>query len=137
MYITYKKGELSHLKVEIRALEKDFIVCYPKVEARFDMILVSSEGKCYRCQIKYLDQENRASQNSLYLDLRKETRNNGKKKTYSLEEIDVVLAYVPRIEKIIWVGPELFHNTQSITFRLRPPKNNQKSKIRMINDFIW
>ena len=137
MHDTYKKGELAHLKVEIRALEKDFIVSYPTVEARFDMILTDQNGKSYRAQVKYLNRENPKSQGSLFLDLRKETRNNGKKKTYSSEEIDVVLAYIATIDKIIWIGPELFHNTQSITFRLTPTTNNQKYGVRMVNNYLW
>jgi len=95
------------------------------------------KNKIYRAQIKYANRKPSSAENSIILDLRNETRNNGKKKTYSKNEIDVILVYLPVLDKILWVKPELFHNAESLTFRLEEPKNGQKKNIRMAKDYIW
>lgn len=137
MFINYKKGEIGHLKVEMRALEKDFIVCYPRIESRFDMVLVDPQGKCFRTQVKYTQREAKESDNAVVVDLRKSTRGCGKVKKYSKNEIDVILIYVHKIDKILWIIPDIFDGKSSLTFRLAPSKNNQIQGIRNASDFIW
>jgi len=137
MFINYKKGEIGHLKVEMRAIEKGFTVCYPRVESRFDMILVDDTGKCFKAQVKYTDHEPTQSDNAIIVSLTKQTRNTGKRKRYTKEEVDVVLAYIPKMDKILWIGPDLFDNKATLTFRMAPSKNNQTTGTRNISDFVW
>jgi PD-(D/E)XK nuclease superfamily protein len=135
MYDTHKYGEIARCEVERRALEKNIIVSRPAIEARYDLIL-DIEGEFYRAQVKYADQDSRKSQNAIVLDLRKQCRNNGKTKKYSKEEIDVVLVYLPKIDNVLWIGPELFHERSTINLRLALPKK-RNAKIIMANDLIW
>lgn len=137
MYETHKKGELAQLKVEIRALEKDIVVCRPTTEARFDLVFVDESG-CQRIQVKYADHtDRRHAGNGVELDLRRECRNDGNKKTYSRDEIDAVIVYLPAVDKLVWLGPEEFDGKSSITFRLAPSANGQKKGIRLVSDYEW
>ena len=79
MFETHQKGELAQLMVQARAVQKGFITSKPTVEARYDLV-IDILGKLERTQIKYADSW--VTDESLYLDLRKETRNNGRVKLY-------------------------------------------------------
>lgn len=137
MHDTFKKGQLAHLEVEKQALMRGWITCYPTVECRFDMVIISPENKMYRAQVKYMDRTFPKTQGSLFLDLRKDTRNNGKRRPYTKSEIDVILAYVPRINKVIWLGPEIFDCVESLTFRIVPASPSYNGCSRMVQDFVW
>ena len=136
MYITHKKGQIAVCEIQRRALEKDVVVCIPTTEQRYDLI-IEENNKLYKVQSKYVDAKVNESSGSVCLDFRKECRNNGKKRVYNDKEIDVVLAYLPKIKKVLWLGPEIFHNKGSITLRYELPKNNQKNGITMVDDLIW
>jgi hypothetical protein len=133
MFITHQKGEIAQLKAQLRATEKGYIVSRPTVESRYDL-LVDDGQTIKKVQIKYAD--NYATDGSVILDLRKETRNNGKKKLYNASEIDLLLVYVPKIDKVVSLGPELFADKKSITLRFAPPKK-QTSKMLMVDSLFW
>lgn len=137
MYITYKKGQEAVLAVQRRALQRDCVICFPTTESRFDAVVVTPDGKCLKAQIKYADQENKSAQGSIVLDLRKETRNDGKKKTYSDKEIDILLVYLPVVDEVLWFGPEQFGGKQSLTIRYEPPKNGYVTNVTLHKNFIW
>ena len=44
---------------------------------------------------------------------------------YTVKEVDVLLVYLPRVDKTIWLEAEHFHRRTSITIRCQPAKNNQ------------
>jgi hypothetical protein len=133
MHSTFEKGEIAMLKVQLRALEKGVVVSKPTVESRYDLIL-DFNGKLFRAQVKYAGDE---LGGAVQLDLRKETRNNGKKKVYLATEIDAVLVYIPQIDAVLWLPPDKFHGKQSINIRFNPCKNHQKSGISLANDLRW
>jgi hypothetical protein len=135
MYETHQKGEIASCEVQRRAIEKGFIVSKPTTEARYDLLL--DDGlKIHRVQVKYADAEG-TDVDSTELDLRKECRNNGKSKVYTKDEIDLVLVYVPRIDNVICLGPELFHNRKTITVRFAPSGKYFGKKQHFANDLIW
>lgn len=134
MFDKYKKGQLAVLKAQIRANEKGFLVSFPTIEARYDMLL--DDGKrIYKTQVKYVGYVDSRTNGSVMLDLRKETRGNGRSRIYTKKEIDVVLAYVPQVDKVLWIKD--FEGRQTMSFRFEQPKNKQKSRIRMIDDYVW
>jgi hypothetical protein len=137
MFENYSKGQLAVIKLQERALEKGWTVCFPTVESRFDVVAVDLDGKCHKVQVKYVDSNPTNSEGAVALDLRKQTRNNGQTKLYSKDEIDAVVAFIQKTKQLIWVGPEVFHMKASVTFRYAKPKNNQLVGVRMISDFVW
>ena len=110
---------------------------FPSVETRFDLVLVDATGKCLRAQVKYAAKEPSTSVGSVCLDLRKETRNNGKKRLYSKQDTDIILAYIPQVQKIVCIESNIFENVKTLNFRFETPKNGQIKGIRMVNDFVW
>ncbi len=136
MFDKYQKGQEAMLMVQLRAAQLDFVVSLPTVESRYDMLLDDGK-KIHRAQVKYAGAISSKVDGAVTLDLRKETRGNGKMRTYSPDEIDVVLVYVPQIGKVLWIGPELFAGKQTISFRFQASKNHQKAGVRLAEDFEW
>jgi hypothetical protein len=56
---------------------------------------------------------------------------------YSKEEIDVILAYLPQIDKIVWIGPEDFDGKGGFNIRYELPKNGQKKGLFLAEEHIW
>jgi hypothetical protein len=137
MHDNYKKGQEAILKMQERALQLGWDVCFPTVESRFDAVLVDTNGKCHRIQTKYVDYHRSFSKGSVVLDLRKKTWNHGQTKTYSKSEIDAIVAYIPQAKRLVWLGPEVFHQKASVTLRYQPSKNNQVRGTRKVPDYEW
>ena len=133
MHLTYTKAQLASLKVQMWANQLGYVVSIPTVESRYD-ILVDVDGKIFRCQVKYAGRK--LTSGATELDLRKETRNNGKKRLYTKDEIDVILVYVPEEDKVLWIDHSKFHNRKSLTIRhIENTKCKQDSIF--VNDYIW
>jgi PD-(D/E)XK endonuclease len=130
------KAEIACLKVELRAMELKAIVSTPRPEARYDRI-IDLAGKLYRVQIKYCDCAGCGSAGSVQLNLR--THYNGKvsAESYSRSEVDAVLVYIPTLDRVLWLKPEVFVGKSTIYLRIKPTANNQKSGVRTAQDFIW
>jgi len=129
------KGEIACLKFDLRALEKGGISSKPIIDCAYDRIL-DIDNNIYRVQIKYANRTFKNSAGAVYLDLRRTTIT---KKTllYQESEIDVLVAYIPVIDKLCWFDDKkIFINRQTISLRYLPAKNNQKG-YRMIEDYIW
>ena len=70
--------------------------------------------------------------------LRKITRGNKPgKQFYTAQEVDVLLIYLPKIDKIVWLEAEHFHRKTAITIRYQPTKNNQTKGCLMAEDHFW
>jgi hypothetical protein len=102
----------------------------PTLPARYDLVL-DYGGRLYRAQVKYADSKSPTSQGVIRVDLRR------RKRCYTKEEIDVLLVYVPQIDKVCWFGPEFFDNKVGLQLRIAPTLNGQKAGCRMVDDYIW
>jgi hypothetical protein len=127
---TEDKGQIAFLRVQVEAVWKEATVLLPTMPRRYDCVLEWG-GQFFRCQVKYADCKAPHSQGALQLDLRK------RKKTYSRDEIDVVLVYVPQIDKVLWLPPEIFHQKAMLYLGWLPAKNNQRQRCLMAEDYIW
>src|SRR5262249_35603547 len=99
---TDANGQIAFLRVQLEAARKGAVVLVPTTPVRYDLVL-HYQGLFHRAQVKYVDCRSPNSQGAVRLDLRR------RKRCYTLEEIDVVLAYVPQIDKVCWLPAELFH----------------------------
>lgn len=131
-------GEYAIAKVLLRAIEKGIAVFKPIVECRVDLVL--DDGfKLYRAQVKYAGRASpKQCRGAVPLGLRK-WRNGGRSVTfcYTTSEIDVLLVYVRKIDKILWLGPEIFNGRQNLQIRLEPSRNNQQKGCLMAADYVW
>jgi hypothetical protein len=129
-FTTEQKGQIAQAKVLIEAARKGVMVLFPATQARYDLVL-DYKGRFYRAQVKYADGKAQHSVGAVSLHLRR------RKKCYTADEIDVLLVYLPQIDRVVWFGPEVFNNKATLYLRLQPSKNGQKSGCRMVEEFIW
>jgi hypothetical protein len=127
---TDQKGQIAFLKVQIETRMKGAVVLVPTTPERYDLVL-DYQGQYYRAQVKYADGNASHSQGCVRVDLRR------RKRVYTKDEIDILLVYIPRIDKVCWFRPSVFHNKTSLYLRLRPTNNGQKNGCWMADDFIW
>jgi PD-(D/E)XK endonuclease len=124
-----QKGILAVLKVQQRAVEKGVLVSAPINPCRYDLIL--DDGTLNRVQVKYGGTKSGHSVGAVRVDLRRHG------KTYSKDEIDAIVVYLPAIEKICWFGSEVFDGREAIYVRYEPSKNNQRKKCILAEKHFW
>ena len=131
-----RKAEIAMMKVGMRALQVGAFVSKPIFEgARYDYI-IEREGKLYRAQVKYADGKLGYTTGAVYVNLRKQIKKD-KNCPYNETEIDVLLVYVPKIDKICWFGPEIFCGRNSLSIRIAPCKNGQVKGCLAAEDYLW
>src|SRR5947208_13718269 len=105
-FVTNRLGEIAVAKVVLRALETGVVISRPMIECRYDLVL--DDGlKLYRTQVKYAGgSPPKQCQGVVQVGLRK-WRNDGRAVIpyYTAKEIDLLLVYVRKIDKILWFGP--------------------------------
>jgi hypothetical protein len=127
---TENKGQLAVLKAEIRAGELGYLVSKPTIPARYDLLLDSGKN-IYRVQVKFAAASGRNCTGSVLARLCRH------EKTYSKNEIDVVLVYVPQTDKVYWFGPVHFDGKTAIQIRLEKSRNNQDAKCNLATNHEW
>jgi len=135
---TNDKGEIALLKAEIRAAELGIVVWKPTTSHRRYDIVLDCGGRFFRAQVKRAGSKPVRAVDSFLLDLRKITRGGQRSKLfYSQDEVDVVLVYLPALDKVIWLGPEIFHGRENLTIRTAPAKNGQTKRCLIAADYLW
>ncbi|HEY9430304.1 MAG TPA: group I intron-associated PD-(D/E)XK endonuclease [Blastocatellia bacterium] len=131
-----RKAEIAMMKVGMRALQVGAFVSKPIFEgARYDYI-VERGGKLYRAQVKYADGKHKKTVGAVQVNLRKQIKKN-KNHPYSESEVDVLLIYIPKIDKICWFGPEVFSGKQNLSIRIAASKNGQSKGCFAAEDYLW
>ena len=131
-----RKAEIAMIKVGIRALQVGAFVSKPIFEgARYDYI-IERDGKLYRAQVKYADGKPHGATGAVYLNLRKQIKKD-KNCPYNESEVDALVVYVPKIDKVCWFGPEVFCGKQGLSIRISPAKNGQIKGCLAAEDYLW
>ncbi len=135
MITTNIKGQLAVSKAELRAFELGFIPSRPLYDSRYDLI-IDKDNKLSRIQIKYGDGKSSNSQGAIVVKLDYENR---KKEnfTYQESEVDALVVYIPKIDKLCYFPLEIFEGKRKLTIRLENPKIKQLKKIIFAKDYIW
>jgi hypothetical protein len=133
------KGARGVHEVISRALSKYIYASIPVMETRYDLIL-DDDGELYRTQVKFCDRLTR-DDDAVIVCLRTKNydeKNNWRQvktnKTYSDDEIDVVIAYIPKLQKFAWLPSKLFNGKTQITLRF---SNLKRKTTRYLDDFLW
>jgi len=134
MFNTHVKGQIAELKVQLRAVEKGMVISKPIPEARYDLVL-DDGTELLRAQVKYVDSSSKNSQGAVMLHLGKKTA--GKTRVYQENDFDILLAYLPRVDKIVRLPVEMVAGKRSITIRLEPVQNGQTKNVLFFENFIW
>ncbi len=128
---TDEKGQIAVCKVCVEAIKRGAELYFPTTPVRYDLIM-DYQGKLYRAQVKYADGKCHHATGVIPLHLRKR-----KGRCYTRDEIDVLLVYIPSIDRVCWFGPEIFDNKMVLHLRLTPARNNQRSGCLMVQDHLW
>ena len=125
--LSSSKGEIAQLKVQIRAAEKNLISSIPQTEVQYDIILDDNiNKKIYRAQIKFCD---RKHGNNLQLNL---CDTDGKRNHYTSDDIDILLVFLSKVDKILIYNSKKFHKKTSIQINL-----NDKKSPHYFEKYIW
>lgn len=135
---TAQKAEIAIAKVQMRVAEKGIAMSIPTTDSvRYDAI-IDDGTKLFRVQIKYCDRRSTNSDGAVSLELTSYHRSGKLSYTgYTADEIDVMIVYVPRIDKLLWFGPETFEGKQAIQIRLEPTKSGQVKGCLFAHNYIW
>lgn len=135
---TAQKAEIAMAKMRMRAAEKGVAISIPTSDsARYDAI-IDERTKLYRAQIKYCDRRSTNSDGAVSLELTTYHRSGKLSYTgYTGDEIDVMIVYIPRIDKLLWLGPEIFAGKQAIQIRIAPSKNGQTKGCLFAHEYVW
>lgn len=132
---TNLKGQLALAKAEIRALELGFIPSKPMFDTRYNLIL-DGKNELKRIQVKYANGKPTNTNGSVVVKLSYQNRKNDVY-TYQKEEVDGLIVYIPKIDKLCFLPPKLFINKRNICIRIKKTRNNQKKGIIFADDYIW
>lgn len=131
---TQQRGQVAQLKIEQQAILRGLVVSRPSIDARYDIVI--DDGKILqRVQVKYASGKPSHSNGAVNIPLRKQHKNRAL--TYSGIEVDMILVYVPEVDKIVRLLPEHFSGKQQVVIRFKPPTNGQLKGVNRIEDFLW
>lgn len=135
MQTTNAKGQLAVNKTELRCVELGFVPSRPLYDSRYDLI-IDTGNKLLRVQVKYGGGRSSNSAGSSTVKLDYETRKN-QVFTYQQDEVDALIVYLPKVDKLCFFEPKVFVGKRKINIRTEAAKNNQKSKIIAAKDYYW
>lgn len=140
---TNVKGAIAEQKVVLRALEKGYVASKPVMDSRYDLV-VDDGRKLHRVQVKYANGKSSHSDGAVQVHLTSWDhdgvsghRNAKQQRTYTRDEVDAIAIYIPKVDEVVWLEPEVFEGKRAITLRYEPSSNNQRKGIHFVEDFKW
>jgi hypothetical protein len=129
---TKNKGDLGVLKAKLDLFNKGYLILCPETEhAPFD-IVVYKDNYFKRIQVKYRELKNGKLQvrfSTSWAD-----KNGSHSKKIDKAQIDLYCLYCPDTDNCYYFEPKKFKET--ITLRVETPKNNQKAKVNLANEYL-
>ena len=129
------KGQLAITKTELRSLELGYIPSRPVFDTRYDLI-IDDLVSLKKIQVKYADGKPSKSVGAVIVKLAYENR---KKRvyTYQNQEVDGLIVYIPKIDKLCFLPPKVFVGKRNLCIRLKRPMNNQLKGVIFARDYYW
>ncbi|MFH1244417.1 MAG: group I intron-associated PD-(D/E)XK endonuclease [bacterium] len=137
MFTSNWKGQLAVSKAQVRAIELGYFPSVPVMDCRYDLVLEDKNFKLWRVQVKYANGKPANAIGSVIVKLAYETRQRRHVYTYSECEVDALVVYIPKIDKLCWFPCTAFVGKKILCVRIEPSLNNQKSKIYYAHDYFW
>lgn len=99
-----RKGTVAELEVEAELTRRGFVVSYPTMDARYDMI-VDTGDELHRVQVKRAFSTEKDGSIKVQADLRSEVVRGGEthKDGYTADEIDAFAVYDSFSDSIYWL----------------------------------
>ena len=130
------KGQLAVSKAQVRAIELGYSPSVPVMDCRYDLV-VDDGKKLWRVQVKYANRSSSHATGAVIVNLAYETRGRRHVYTYQDGEVDALVVYVPKIDKLCWFPCAAFIGKKALSIRYEPPLNQQKTKIFYATDYFW
>lgn len=131
------KGQLAVSKAQVRAIELGYFPSVPVMDCRYDLVLEDKNSKLWRVQVKYANGVSSHTTGSVVAKLAYETRQRRNTFTYKESEVDSLIVYIPKIDRLCWFPCRAFVGKKVFSIRLDPPLNGQKTKIYYAHDYFW
>lgn len=129
------KGQIAQSKAELRAIELGMIPSKPIFDARYDLIL--DDGlSLKKIQIKYGDGKAQHCNGAVTVKLTYSNRK-GDEYFYNNKEVDGLIVYVPKIDRLCFFPPSVFCGKRKLQIRIEKPKNNQTKNILLAENYLW
>lgn len=136
MWNSKRIGNVGEVKTLSKFVELQIPVCISFGDCeRYDMV-AEFNGKLNKIQCKTC--LNMEDDNSFVVNIINRSTKEGKSinRSYSKEDVDYFSIY--NIEKdILLLYPNKEEQTTAITFRIKPPKNNQIKGINFVKDYLF
>ncbi len=132
---TNTKGQLAVSKAELRAFELGFIPSRPLYDSRYDLILDDLKS-LKRIQVKYANGSPSHSAGAIVVKLDYEDRKKNVR-TYQETEVDGLIVYIPKIDKLCYFPPKIFMGKRKLNIRLEKAKSNQVLRLIYAKDYYW
>lgn len=129
------KGQLAVSKAEIRAFELGYVPSRPLYDARYDLIIDDSKT-LQRVQIKYANRTPKNTSGVVMVKLEYEDRQK-KYHTYQEGEVDALVVYIPKIDKLCYFPPKIFLGKRGLSVRIEKAKTNHVKRIIHAKDYFW
>lgn len=130
---TTTKGDYGVVMVTADLIKRGYDVLTPVSHTSPYDLVVYTGNKFYRLQVKF---RNESSYGSVEVTPRRLVKNcyGAAAKYEPNKDFDILAIYVPE-KGIAYIGRDEYP-TETIRLRLREPKNNQKKKVRMFDDYM-
>lgn len=132
---TNTKGQLAVSKTELRAFELGYIPSRPLFDTRYDLIIDDAKS-LKRIQVKYADGNPSHATGAVVVKLDYEDRKKNNR-TYKEEEVDALVVYIPKIDKLCFFPQKLFLGKRKMNIRIENTKTNQIKRIIYARDYYW
>ena len=134
--ISKEKGNIGEAVILAEFIKRGIQVSIPFGDsARYDLI-AEFNGKLNKIQIKYCDY---LSENDSMICPCRSSTNHTTNKHYTTYEndVDYICFYIPRWNKTMIIPIEIIGNRKEICVRLTYPKNGQRTKITLVDDYSF
>ena len=129
------RGAVAELAIELTATKLGIPVLKPVAEhGRFDMGFEIGD-RIYRVQVKTARLARDGTVLIICLHTSRTTPNGYVRTRYQADEIDLVAAYSPDLERCYLLEAPLIVDRNAIQLRLEPSKNGQRAGINLASDF--
>jgi hypothetical protein len=130
---TDQKGSVAESAIVHAAIKLGIDVYMPRTDGgRYDLIL-GRGSKLVRVQCKWTPRHGDVVIVRCYSSRR--TRNGITRRCYTSDEVDVIAAFCPEIDRCFLISPSQFDRRTQLFLRLNPSRNNQRAGINWADDF--
>ena len=134
MLTTDQKGAIAEAAIASTAVKLGIGVYAPVFDsgARYDLIFELG-GRLFRVQCKWAPRYGDVVVVRCYSTRR--ARDGLRRRTYTVDDTDLIAAYCPQLDRCFVIGPERFTIRSETRLRVGPCRNNQKRGVLWADDY--